>query len=171
VFEPLDQRGVPRAAGFADIGAFEAQGTATYCTSGTSSLGCVPGISGTGTASASAASGFTIGVANLPGQRQGLIFYGVDNTGFTPTVWGAGPSFFCVKSPTQRTPPSSSGGTDNVCNGSLSIDWNAFRAANPTALGVPFASGDLVYAQCWYRDPPASKSTGFTNALQFVVAP
>jgi len=171
VFEPLDQRGVPRIPGFADIGSFEAQGTVTYCTSGTSSLGCVPGISGTGTASASAASGFTIAVANLPGQRQGLIFYGVDNTGFTPTVWGAGPTFFCVKSPTQRTPPQSSGGTDNVCNGSFGIDWNAFRAANPTALGVPFASGDVVYAQCWYRDPPASKSTGFTNALQFVVAP
>ena len=171
VFELFDQRGAPRSAGLADIGAFESQTPATYCTAGTSSNGCVPLISSSGTASASAANGFTLAVASVPGQRQGLILYGVNNLGFTPTVWGTGPSFVCIKSPLQRTTAQPSGGTLNLCDGALSIDWNAFRASNPTALGAPFASGDVVYAQGWYRDPPASKSTGLSNALQFFVAP
>lgn len=171
VFELFDQRGVPRSAGSADVGAFESQVTATYCTAGTSSNGCVALISSSGTASASAASGFTISVASVPGQRQGLILYGVDNMGFTPTVWGSGSSFLCVKSPLQRTTAQFSGGTANQCDGALSIDWNTFRASNPTVLGAPFAAGDAVYAQGWYRDPPASKSTSLSNALQFFVGP
>ncbi|MBL8801120.1 MAG: right-handed parallel beta-helix repeat-containing protein [Planctomycetes bacterium] len=171
VFELFDQRGAPRSAGSADIGAFESQSTATYCSAGTSSNGCVALISSSGTASASAASGFTISVASVPGQRQGLILYGVDNTGFTPTVWGSGSSLVCVKSPLQRTTAQLSGGSSNQCDGALSIDWNAFRATHPMALGTPFAAGDVVYAQGWYRDPPASKSTSLSNALQFFVAP
>ncbi|MBL8801118.1 MAG: right-handed parallel beta-helix repeat-containing protein [Planctomycetes bacterium] len=70
VFELFDQRGAPRSAGSAAIGAFESQSTATYCSAGTSSNGCVALISSSGTASASAASGFTISVASVPGQRQ-----------------------------------------------------------------------------------------------------
>ncbi len=171
VFEPFDQRGVPRVADRADIGAFEGALPVSYCTAGLSSNFCTPLISSTGAASASAANGFAIAVANLPGQRQGLIFYGVDNTGFTPTPWGNGSSFLCIKSPVQRTALQSSGGTSNLCNGVFNFDWNAFRAANPGALGGPFAAGDIVYAQGWYRDPPTSKGTGFSNALQFVVDP
>ncbi|MBL8801119.1 MAG: hypothetical protein JNN27_03930 [Planctomycetes bacterium] len=86
-------------------------------------------------------------------------------------MWGSGSSLVCVKSPLQRTTAQLSGGTANQCNGALSVDWNTFRAANPTALGAPLAAGDVVYAQGWYRDPPAWKSTSLSNALQFFVAP
>jgi hypothetical protein len=55
--------------------------------------------------------------------------------------------------------------------GALSIDWLAYLAANPSALGAPFSSGVTVDAQCWYRDPPAAKTTNLSNALEFVTTP
>jgi hypothetical protein len=145
--------------------------TTTYCTSGTTSHGCVPAISGTGTASASASSGFTIAVSHVEGQKQGLLFYGVNNSGFAPLPWGPSSSYLCVKPPTQRMGVQSSGGTANLCDGALASDWNAFRAANPSALGHPFSAGQSIYAQGWFRDPASPKSTMLSNALQFTVQP
>ena len=148
-----------------------ASGPTIYCTAGTTTNGCVPSISGTGTPSASAPSGFTIDVTAVEGQKQGLVFYGLDNTGFTPSPWGQGTSLLCVKPPTQRTTNLSSGGTISMCDGLLSLDWNAYRAANPGALGQPFAAGQQVFAQAWFRDPPSPKTTNLSDALQFTLAP
>jgi hypothetical protein len=142
-----------------------------YCTAGTSTNGCVPAISASAQPSASLATPCTISVANVEGQKQGLVFYGLDQTGFTPAQWGAGSSFLCVKSPTQRTTPGATGGTLNGCDGALSVDWNAFQLANPTALGNPFAAGAKVYAQGWYRDPPASKTTNLSDAIELTCTP
>jgi len=142
----------------------------TYCTAGTSTNGCVPSIGATGSPSTAATSGFSINVANVEGQKQGLIFYGV--SGRTATVWGAGgTSFFCVKAPTQRMQAQNSGGTLGQCDGALSDDWLAHLAAHPTALGQPFGAGSTVNAQAWYRDPPAVKATSLSNALEFVTLP
>jgi hypothetical protein len=141
-----------------------------YCTAGTSTNGCVPSISGVGTPSASAGSGFTISIAAVEGQKTGLIFYGV--TGALGNPWSpTSTSFLCVKSPTQRTAAQSSGGTAGACDGSLSLDWNAFLAAHPAALGQPFAGGESVWSQGWYRDPPASKTTNLSDGLEFQVCP
>jgi hypothetical protein len=140
-----------------------------YCTSSTTTNNCVPSIGGTGTPSASAASGFVIDIAAVEGQKQGLIFYGLDNSGFTPSPWGTG--FFCVKPPVQRTLLQSSGGTANACDGALTLDWNAFRAANPGSLGQPFNVGQRVFTQAWFRDPPSTKTTAFSDALEFTVGP
>ena len=60
-------------------------------------------------------------------------------------------------------------GSTGACDGALVLDWNAFIAANPTALGAPFAGGDSVDVQAWFRDPPSPKSTSLSNALTFVV--
>jgi len=141
----------------------------TYCTPGTSTNGCLASIGYTGAPSASGASSFVIDVASVEGQKQGLIFYGVDNTGFTPLAWGT--TFFCVKPPTMRSFPQGSGGTSGMCDGSLTLDWNAFQASMPGALGQPFSVGDHVYAQAWFRDPPSAKTTLFSDALEFVMAP
>jgi hypothetical protein len=148
---------------------FAYAGISTYCTAGTSAVGCVGAISGTGTPSSSAGSGFTIRVSGIDGQRQGLVFYGI--TGHMAQPWGTGSSYLCVKSPTQRTPTQSSGGTVLTCDGLLSLDWNAFIAATPGALGFPFSTGTIVTAQGWYRDPPSPKSTSLSDALEFAVAP
>ena len=146
-----------------------ANGATNYCTAGTTTNGCQPPISATGFPSASNGSGFTLTVSTLEGQKQGLIFYGVTGTSAAP--WGTGTSFLCVKSPTQRTPAQNSGGTAGACDGTLSIDWNAYIASHPTALGNPFLGGEVVYAQGWFRDPPASKTTNLSNALSFTVTP
>jgi Tol biopolymer transport system component len=146
-------------------------GPSVFCTAGTTTNGCVASISGTGTPSASSGAGFTIAVASVEGQKQGILFYGVDNSGFAPLPWGTSSSFLCVKQPTQRTPPQNSGGALNACNGAFALDWNAFIAANPSALGQPFTAGQHVFAQAWFRDPPSPKTTHLSNALEFVVQP
>lgn len=142
----------------------------TFCTAGTSSNGCVAGLSAVGTPSATAGAGFTLTANSVEGQKQGLVFYGLDNTGFAPLPWGASSSFLCIKSPVQRSTPVASGGAAGACNGSLALDWNTL-AVTPGVLGQPFTAGQHVFSQAWYRDPPSSKTTALSNALEFVVEP
>ena len=140
-----------------------------YCTAGTSTSGCVATLSWGGFPSASATSGFTLTASSLEGDKQSLFFYGLNGRSAAP--WGSGSSFLCVKAPTQRTAVANSGGTAGSCAGTLTLDWLAFIAANPTALGVPFSVGDVIQAQVWYRDPPSAKTTNLTDALEFTLAP
>ena len=142
-------------------------GGVAYCTSGTTSSGCVPLMNGSGGPSATALSGFTLGVTQLEGQKQGLIFYGV--SGRALAAWGS--SFLCVKSPTQRMSVLNSGGTAGACDGLLSEDWNAFMTAHPGALGSPRSAGQALQAQGWFRDPPSPKTTNLSNALETVLCP
>jgi hypothetical protein len=143
----------------------------SYCTPGTTSSGCVATLSGTGTPKASAPSGFVIALANAEPLKQGILFYGVDNSGFAPTPWGTGSSFLCVKSPAQRMGVQNTGGSAGTCSGTLSIDWNTFVSSNPGALGAPFSPGQVVFAQAWFRDPPSPKTTSLSDGLRFVVCP
>ena len=71
----------------------------------------------------------------------------------------------------QHTPIAKSGGTPLQCDGFLSLDWNAYVASHPTALGTPFAPGQRVFAQAWFRDPPSPGSTMLSDALEFVLQP
>jgi hypothetical protein len=68
-------------------------------------------------------------------------------------------------------PVQSSGGAAGACNGQLTVDWNAFIASTPTALGAPFSHGDAINVQAWFRDPPSSKTTALSNALSVSVCP
>ena len=142
----------------------------TYCTAGTTSNGCVASISGTGAPSATAGSGFTITASALEGQKQGILFYGINGRLAQPWAVGSS-SLLCVKSPSQRMGAQSSGGTTGACDGTLSVDWCQFIASHPTALGNPFTAGNIVQAQGWFRDPPSPKTTSLTNAVEFVVQP
>src|SRR5262249_52949251 len=122
------------------------------------------------TPSAAATSGFTLTASQVEGQRNGMIFYGINGRLALP--WSStSTSYLCVKSPTQRTFTQSSGGTLGQCNGQLAFDWNAFVSTSPGALGAPFAAGDVVDAQGWFRDPPSPKLSSLSNALEFVVCP
>jgi hypothetical protein len=141
-----------------------------YCTAGTTSNGCNATMTSTGTPSATAASGFTLSATNVEGNKFGILFYGTN--GRTALPWGAGStSFLCVKPATQRMGQVSSGGTTGQCNGVLSVDWNAFVTANPTALGAPFVVGEVIDSQAWFRDPPAPKTTNLSDGLEFTVGP
>jgi hypothetical protein len=144
----------------------------SYCTASTTANGCSASITANAQPSVTFTTPCVLSIASVEGQRQGLIFYGLDNTGFSPLPWSSGSSsFLCVKPPTQRTGPQSSGGAIASCSGTLSLDWNAFHAANPGALGGAITAGSRVYAQGWFRDPPAPKSTNLSNALELTVAP
>lgn len=143
-----------------------------YCTSGTSQQGCVPQISASVNPSASAASPCSILVDHVPGQRSGLLFYGLDNSGWFPTPWASGSdSYLCVQPPTQRTLLQTASGSVGQCDGTLALDWDGFFAANPAALGSPWSSGDTVYVQGWYRDPGAAKNTNLSNAIELKLRP
>jgi Tol biopolymer transport system component len=138
-----------------------------YCTAGISSSICVPGMSASGSPCVSATSGFVLTCTGLEGQRFGLIFYGV--SGRLAMPWGAqSSSYLCVAPSIQRTPAQSSGGTAGTCTGAISVDWPGFLAGNPYALGAPFSGGEVVQAQCWYRDPPAPRTTNLSDAIEFV---
>jgi hypothetical protein len=64
-----------------------------------------------------------------------------------------------------------SGGTAGACDGSLALDWSAYVAAHPGALGAPFAAGDTLWLQAWFRDPPSPKGTSLSDALRATVCP
>jgi len=147
-------------------------GPTTYCTAGTTTNGCSASISASAHPSASLANACDITVTSVEGQKSGILFYGIDNSGFTPGPWASGSaSLLCVKHPTQRTSIQSSGGTLNSCNGAYLLDWNAFQTAHPFALGNPWSVGDTVYAQAWFRDPLAVKSTNLSNAVEMTYVP
>ncbi len=139
-----------------------------FCTAGTTTNGCAASISANANPSASLAGPCNITVTNVEGQKSGLIFYSV--TGQLIQGWNAS-SFLCVKAPTQRSNTQVSGGTVGQCNGTLSLDWNAFQLANPTALGNPWAAGNQAWAQAWFRDPPAGKATNLSNAIEMTYLP
>jgi len=138
-----------------------------YCTSGTSTNACAPSIAANFNPNVAHTGSCVITVSGVEGQKSGIIFYGINNTGFTPSAWGAGSSsFLCVKGPTQRMGVLNSGGAVGACNGTLVQDFNAYLIANPGSLGQPFSAGNDVFVQGWYRDPPAVKTTNLSNALK-----
>jgi hypothetical protein len=151
----------------------EAPAPTNYCTAGTTTNGCLATMSGTGTPSAAATSGFTLTCNQAEGLKQGIIFYG--NLGPVATPWtnglGQGNSFLCVKAPTQRTGAVTMGGTLNACDGSMSIDFLAYCAANPLAIGNPLGAGQTFNSQAWFRDPPSPKTTNLSDGLQWTMVP
>jgi hypothetical protein len=141
----------------------------TYCTAGTSSLGCVPTISASGVPSASAASGFFLQSTFLPGAKNAVGVYGLTTTA-VPYATNSS-STICVAAPRQRMTPLATGGSAGQCNGSLSFDWLAYMAANPGALGQPLQAGTTFHAQVWYRDSNAPLASNLTAGVSFTLCP
>jgi hypothetical protein len=142
-----------------------------YCTAGTTSSGCTAQIAASGQPSVTLAAPCAISVANVEGQKTGIVFYGLQAL---PQAWcgvGVGTSFLCVKPPTQRSFPQTSGGTANTCTGALALDWNAFQSATPGALGAPWSVGDRAYVQAWFRDPLACRTTSLSDAIELTYVP
>jgi hypothetical protein len=142
-----------------------------YCAPGNSTNGCYGIMSGTAEPSASLATPCILSARYFEAEQNGLIFFGVNNAGFTPSPWGTGSSYLCVKSPLERTGVQNSGGNAGNCDGEFILDWNAFQLSHPGSLGQPFSVGQKVYMQAWYRDPPAPKSTNLTNAIEMTMQP
>ena len=64
-----------------------------------------------------------------------------------------------------------SGGTPGACDGSFALDWTAFHAAQPAALGAPWTAHERAWLQAWFRDPPSCKTTSLSDALVLTVQP
>ena len=143
----------------------------TYCTAGTSASGCQALLSATGTASATASSGFTLSASTVEGQKDGLFFFGTNGQQANP--WGNGTSYQCVVPPVVRTPTTSGVGTIGLCDGSFALDLErALVPELPQAAKNPGAAA-VVQAQLWYRDPASTsnQTTSLSDAIEFVVAP
>jgi hypothetical protein len=141
----------------------------SYCTAGTSSNGCSGTLHGVGTPSASDLDGFDLVAVGIDAQRSAAIFYGASGPAAIAVPGTA--SWRCVKSPLQRLGVVNSGGTPGACDGSARVDWNAFRAANPSALGSPFAAGQTIWAQAWNRDAVSPTGLPGTQGLSFSLCP
>jgi hypothetical protein len=129
-------------------------------------------MSGNGVPSASFASSFTLDVSSVEGQKQGLIFYGLDNSGFAPVPWGASTSFLCVKAPLQRTPAQSSGGSAGACDGALALDWNAYLASPSRGARCSLRRGRRrLRAGLVPRSAEPQDDARCSNALYFVIEP
>ena len=141
---------------------------ATYCTAGTSASGCQATLSGTGTPSATAVSGFDLSATDVEGNKDGLFFF--SSNGRQANAWGNGTSFQCVAPPVKRAGLLAGNGTNGACDAVFTQDintlWNTFPAKNPGA-------GAVVQAQLWYRDPfnTSNQTTSLSDAIEFAVAP
>ena len=146
-------------------------GPLVYCTSSTTANGCTASISASANPDLSHSNACVIAVSGVDGQRTGIVFYGLNSLAQPWCSPGSGTSSLCVKSPTQRTPAQSSGGTFGLCDGSFALDWNAYQLANPSALGNPWSSGAPAFVQCWFRDPTSCKTTSLSDALELTYQP
>lgn len=144
----------------------------TYCTSGTSTNGCAPTIAANVPPNVANTYGCVITTSGMEGNKLGMSFYGVNNLGFTPTPFTpASSSWRCVAAPIQRMgPPANSGGSTGLCEGVLTLSWDAYQIAHPTALGNPWLAGAKVYVQTWCRDPLAPAGANLSNALEMTVS-
>ena len=146
-------------------------GASTYCTAGTSALGCQALISSTGTASASAPAGFTLLVSGVESQKDGLFFFGANGKQANP--WGTSTSFQCVVPPVVRAGLLPGSGATLNCDASFTQDLNALWCPTcPKPSNNPGA-GAVVQAQFWYRNPqsPVLVTTALSDAIEFPVAP
>jgi hypothetical protein len=139
-----------------------------YCTAGTSASGCQAFIVATGTASASASSGFNVSVSNFEGNKDGIFFYA--QNGKQANSWGNGTSYQCVVPPVKRAGTQTGIGTNNACNNIASQDLNSYWNANPAkapAAGLP------VQIQFWHRDPQntSNQTTSLSDAVEALVCP
>ncbi len=145
----------------------------SYCLPGTSVGGCNAMISASGVPSSPNAlpwwqvDPFVIRMMGIPAQRSALMFYGL-----SAVNWPWGPtssSRLCVAYPVERLGLDVSLGSLGACDGEIAVDLNAFMLAHPAALGAPFAVGQDLFVQGWYRDPGASRDTNLSDALKVTI--
>jgi hypothetical protein len=144
-----------------------------YCSPKFNSLQCLPAISSTGIASATAGSGFVVQCTDAINNKSGLLFYGANGQQSVPFQGGT----LCVAAPIKRTPGVNSGGNPppNDCSGVFSIDMNAFAvgALGGSPLPALQVAGTVIDCQWWGRDPgfPSPNNTQLSGGLEYQICP
>lgn len=141
-----------------------------YCTPGTTSNGCLASISASANPNVAHSTPCQISLGGVEGAKTGIVFYGLASN-VQPWCSTGGNSLLCVKAPTMRTGVQSTGGTVGLCDGTMTLDWNAFQLANPSALGAPWSAGSKAFVQGWFRDPPACKTTSMSDGIELTYLP
>jgi hypothetical protein len=140
----------------------------SYCTPKVNSCGTLPSIRSTGTPRATSGSGFTVSADNTRATRAGLLVYTDSGRGNTPFS-GA---ILCVGTmPLMRSiSVIDTTGTPGQCDGTLSIDMNAFAvgALGGTPLPSLTLPGTRVNCQFWGRDTVAHGAL-LSDALEYFV--
>ncbi len=140
----------------------------SYCQGKLNSLGCVPFISSTGGASATATTPFAVSASDVVPNEAGFLLYSV--SGRLNLNFHNGK--LCVKAPIERLlPPKNSGSSGGPpCSGELSTNFN-----NRIQSGVDPAllPGQRVNVQWRFRDPALNDgfNDGLSDALEFFIAP
>jgi hypothetical protein len=167
----LDDHSEQFDAGSAKVFRLSPAPPVAYCTAGTSASGCQALLSATGTASATASSGFILTASTVEGQKDGLFFFGTN--GQQANSWGNGTSYQCVVPPVVRAGTLSGTGTVGACDGSFAQDLNALWCSSCPKPAKNPGAGAVVQAQLWYRDPlsTSNQTTSLSDAIELVVAP
>ncbi len=143
-------------------------GVATYCVGKTTSQGCVPFLTHSGTPSATSTGKFQIQGENFLEGEIGILLYGLNGRGSLDFHGGK----LCVKAPVTRLlPPKLAKGSFGVpCTGVVKRDFNQRIQSGIDPLLTP---GRQVNAQWRLRDP--LDLSGFTDALsdgiEFTILP
>ncbi|MBI5434145.1 MAG: hypothetical protein HZA52_15030 [Planctomycetes bacterium] len=137
----------------------------TYCTPKTTSLGCAPLVTWTGSASLSGPDDFVLTAAPALNKKVGKFIWG--------TVPKASPfagGTLCVKLPFVRGPHLNSGGSASGLDCSGAYSWH-FSQAYMASKSIP--AGSILYAQAWGRDPGFAdpNNSQLSDAIVFLVEP
>lgn len=139
-----------------------------YCSAKVNSCGTLPAIGYVGQSSAKAASGFTLSAWNIRAGKSGLLVY--TSAGQASLPFGGG--ILCLAAPRKRSVPLlDTSGTPSLCDGTLSLDMNAFAqgalGGNPASFLL--APRTRVNVQFWARDTPGNVT--LSDALEYWVNP
>ena len=149
----------------------QANETLSYCTAGTTASGCSALLSATGTASATASSGFSVSATGVEGSKDGLFFFGTN--GRQANAWGNGTSFQCVVPPVKRGGLLVGSGSVLSCAGMFTQDLNALWCPSCPKPAHNPGAGATTQAQLWYRDPlnTSNQTTSLSDAIEFTLQP
>jgi hypothetical protein len=156
----------------------------TFCTAKTNSCGGTPALSLSGCPSASnpgagfGGTAFTVAGSGARFMKSGLVIYTASGPRipaipFQCAPGGAPCGWLCLLTPIRRSPIIvEAGATPGMCDGTFSMDLNAFAAGNlggaPAAyLAMPGTTVDL---QIWGRDTMANGAY-LSDAGEYVVLP
>ncbi|MDP6764136.1 MAG: S8 family serine peptidase [Planctomycetota bacterium] len=166
---PDNETGAGRVDALAAVTAALANGN--FCAGKLNSCGSLPSISSSGQSSASATSGFVVVGSDAHAGEVGILAYTHAGAAYPPLPFFGGG--LCLRFPLRRGPIVPTGGTPGACDGSLSLDLNAFASGNAGGVPAPFLllPGTTVHCQWWGRDSGDPFGVYLTDRLGFVVGP